>query len=276
MKRNVWLWGAVLLLLLSGCNPDSGLALIEVGYPSGYARTNTTWDELTPVEGAECRLRAQKAEDYDKTYRYDLQILDKAGTLLYEFPDIGRPTMRGELADGGSAVWICSEWWSAVHCNGYLSGCLSKSVVLLVDMEDGAVGFRGGTGGGGLYLTSVNTRCYFYEAGEPEQTEWFGLVRTPARNARLCYRDTQDWENPRTVYTFDYIGQPDVASYPDSWSKVRFYLEEDGVRVAWESTDRVLTDDGKYGAVFSEKAAYYFLFLQSGSVCVEDAVARSS
>ncbi len=77
-------------MLLSGCNPDSGLALIEVGYPSGYARTNTTWDELTPVEGAECRLRAQKAEDYDKTYRYDLQILDKAGTLLYEFPDIGR------------------------------------------------------------------------------------------------------------------------------------------------------------------------------------------
>lgn len=28
------------------------------------------------------------------------------------------------------------------------------------------------------------------------------------------------------------------------------------MRVLWESTDRVLTDNGKYDAVFSEKAAY--------------------
>ena len=28
---------------------DSGAALLEVVYPSGYARTYTTWDELMPV-----------------------------------------------------------------------------------------------------------------------------------------------------------------------------------------------------------------------------------
>ena len=47
-----------------------------------------------------------------------------------------------------------------------------------------------------------------------------------------------------------------MASYKDSQLKVRFQLEEDLVRVVWEPTDRVLTGNGKYDAVFSEKAAY--------------------
>lgn len=256
MRRNAWLLGVASLLLLSGCNPDSGLAWIEVSYPSGYVRTSTTWDELTPVEGADFHLRVQKAEDYDKTYHYDLQILDGSGDLLYELPDVGQTTMRGELAGDGNAIWVCSEWWSTVHCNGYLNGRLSKSIVLLVDMADGAVLFQGETGEGELYLTSVKTRCYFYDAGEPERTAWFGLVRMPAQEAQIYYRDTQDWEAPQTVYSFDYVGEPDVASYKDSRSKVRFQLEEDLVRVVWESTDRVLNEDGMYDAVFSEKAAY--------------------
>ena len=256
MKWKAWLLGVVSLLLLSGCDPDSGLAWIEVSYPSGYVRTSSTWDELVPVEGAECQLRAQKAGDYDKTYHYDLQILNEAGDQLYVIPDVGQTAMRGELAGDTSSVWVCSEWWDTVHCNGYRNGRLSKSVVLLVDMADWAVLFQGETGEGELYLTSVKTRCYFYDAGEPEQAAWFGLVRTPARNARIYYRDTQDWEDPQTVYSFDYIGEPDVASYKDSRLKVRFQLEKDLVRVVWESTDRVLTDNGKYDAVFSEKVAY--------------------
>lgn len=256
MRRRAWLLGVVSLLLLSGCNPDSGLALMEVSYPSGYVRTSTTWDELVPVEGAEYQLQALKAEDYDKTYHYNLQILDGAGDRLYEIPDVGQTAMRGELAGDGTSVWVCSEWWSTVHYNGYLNGRLSKSVVLLVDMTDGAVLFQGETGEGEFYLTSEKTRCYFYDAGEPEQTAWFGLIRSPARNARIYYRDTQDWKDPQTVYSFDYINEPDVASYKDSRLKVRFQMEEDLVRVVWESTDRVLTDNGKYDAVFSEKAAY--------------------
>lgn len=256
MKRKAWLLGVISLLLLSGCDPDSGSALIEVSYPSGYVRTSTTWDELTPVEGTQYQLRAQKAEDYDKTYHYDLQILDVAGDRSYEIPDVGQTAMRGELAWDKSSVWVCSEWWSTVHYNGYLNGRLSKSVILLVDMADGTVLFQGETGEGELYLTSVGTRCYFYDAGEPGKTAWFGLVRIPARDARIYYRDTQDWEGPQTVYSFDYIGGPDVASYKDSRSKVRFQLEEDQVRVVWESTDRILTDNGKYDAVFSEKAVY--------------------
>ena len=51
MRRNAWLLGVVSLLLLSGCDPDSGQASIEVGYPSGYVRTSGTWDELTPEIG---------------------------------------------------------------------------------------------------------------------------------------------------------------------------------------------------------------------------------
>ena len=43
--------GLAVFLLLSGCNPDSGSAFLEVVYPSGYVRTYTTWDELTPMEG---------------------------------------------------------------------------------------------------------------------------------------------------------------------------------------------------------------------------------
>lgn len=208
--------GVVSLLLLSGCNPDSGLALMEVSYPSGYVRTSTTWDELVPVEGAEYQLQALKAEDYDKTYHYNLQILDGTGDRLYEIPDVGQTAMRGELAGDGTSVWVCSEWWSTVHYNGYLNGRLSKSIVLLVDMTDGAVLFQGETGEGEFYLTSEKTRCYFYDAGEPERTAWFGLIRSPTRNARIYYRDTQDWKNPQTVYSFDYINEPDVASYKDS------------------------------------------------------------
>ena len=95
MKRTAWLAGVAALLLLSGCNPDSGSAFLEVVYPSGCARTYTTYDEMTSVEETDYQLRAQEAEDYDKTYEYNLQILDGNGNLLWELPDIGRPTMRG-------------------------------------------------------------------------------------------------------------------------------------------------------------------------------------
>lgn len=97
--------GLAAFLLLTGCNPDSGSAFLEVVYPSGYAKTYTTYDEMTPVEGTDYQLRAQKAEKYDKTYEYNLQILDGNGNLLWELPDIGHPTMRGETV-GDAAVWV--------------------------------------------------------------------------------------------------------------------------------------------------------------------------
>ncbi len=242
------------LLLLSGCNPDSG-PYLEVVYPSGYARTSTTWDELVPMEGTDCQLRAEKAEDYDKTYAYDLQILDGGGVLLYEFPDLGRRTMRGESTENG-AVWICSEWWDTIHHNGYLNGTLSKSIILLVDMEDGAVLFQTETGEDQLYLTSEGTRCYFYEPGQESQRHWFGLVETPAQYAQIYYRDIREEEAMHTVYTFDYVDEPEIASYSDSQSRARFYLEGGVIRVVWESTDRVLNEDGKFESVFSKKLVY--------------------
>ena len=251
---------------VAGCNPDSGAVSQEVVYPSGYARTPYTWGEPIPVEGTDWLLQPQKAADYDKTHAYDLQFLDGDGALLYELPGVGRPTMRGEAAEGG-AVWLCSEWWNTVHCNGYMDGSLTQSLILLVDTADGEVLFQEKAGAGELYLTSEGTRCYFYESGEPERIEWFGLVRTPEKNARVFFRDALDWQNPQTVYVFDYVYWPDVASYQDSRLKTRFCLEESGVRVAWESTGKILTSDGKYLPVFSEKAVYEVPF-ESGAAAV--------
>lgn len=232
------------LLLLSGCNPNSGAAFLEAVYPSGYVRTSATWDELTPVEGMDCRLRARKAADYDKTCRYDLQILDEAGDLLCEIPDAGRPTMRGEAA-GGGAVWICSEWWDTVHYNGYLNGCLTKSVIMLVDIADETVLFQAGAGENELYLTSRGSLCYFYRAGKPGR-----------ENASIYCRDIQDWEAEQTVYIFDYAAEPEIAGYHDGRKKARFILDGDFIKVVWESTDRVLTSEGTYQSVFSEKVSY--------------------
>lgn len=232
------------LLLLSGCNPDSGAAFLEVVYPSGYVRTDTTWDELTPVEGTGCRLRARKAADYDKTYHYNLQFLDEAGKLLWELPDVGRPTMRGEAAEGGAA-WICGEWWDTVHCNGYLNGHLSKSIVMLVDMMDGTVLFQAEAGENELYLTSRGSLCYFYKAGKPGRED-----------ASIYCRDIQDWETKETIYTFDYAVEPEIAGNHDSMRKARFILDGGFIKVVWESTDRVLTSKGTYQSVFSEKVSY--------------------
>lgn len=158
----------LMTLLMGGCNPDSGGALLEVVYPSGYTRTAATWDDLTPVEGTGYQLRVEKAEDYDKTHAYDLQIADEAGSLLYELPGAGQTAMRGEAGES-ETVWICSEWWDAAHYNGYLNGHLIRSVVLLVDMRDGAVLFQGETGKDELYLISEGALCYFYKMGKAGQ-----------------------------------------------------------------------------------------------------------
>lgn len=234
----------LMTLLMTGCNPGSGSALLEMVYPSGYTRTATTWDDLTPVEGTSYQLRAEKAEDYDKTHNYDLQIEDEAGSLLYAFSGAGQTAMRGEAGES-EAVWICSEWWDTVHYNGYLNGHLTRSMVLLVDMRDGAVLFQGEAGKDELYLTSEGTLCYFYKMGKAGR-----------ENACVCCRDIRDWEEVQTVYTFDYAEEPDIATYKDSALKARFVLGDGQVRVAWESTDRILNDNGKYEAVFSEKVSY--------------------
>lgn len=253
MKRKAWIVGLAAFLLLTGCNPDSGSAFLEVVYPSGYTRTYTTYDELTPVEGTDFQLRAREAEDYAKTHKYNLQILDGNGDLLWELPGIGCPAMRGEAA-GDAAVWVCVEWWNTALSNGYLNGHLSKSVILLVDTADGEVLFQAGTGKNELYLTSRGNLCYFYKPG-----------KTDRENAYIFCRDIQDWKTEQVIYTFDYAVEPDIATYNDSALKARFILDDDSIKVVWESTDRVLTSEGKYQAVFSEKAAYEIAIDPPGS-----------
>ena len=189
----------------------------------------------------------QTAESYTAGLRQKyITALVLAGTyvLLYAFSGAGQTAMRGEAGES-EAVWICSEWWDTVHYNGYLNGHLTRSMVLLVDMRDGAVLFQGEAGKDELYLTSEGTLCYFYKMGKAGR-----------ENACVCCRDIRDWEEVQTVYTFDYAEEPDIATYKDSALKARFVLGDGQVRVAWESTDRILNDNGKYEAVFSEKVSY--------------------
>ena len=74
MRRRAWIVGLAAFLMLTGCNPDSGSAFLDVVYPSGCAGTYTTYDEMTLVEGTDYQLRAQEAEDYDKTYEVCLAV----------------------------------------------------------------------------------------------------------------------------------------------------------------------------------------------------------
>lgn len=251
---------ALMALLLTGCDLNGGGALLEVVYPSGYTRTAATWDDLTPVEGTGYQLRAEKAEDYDKTHVYDLLIVDEAGSLLYEFPGAGQTAMRGEAAES-EAVWICSEWWEAAHYNGYLSGHLTRSMVLLVDMRDGTVLFQGETGKDELYLTSNETRCYFYEPGKEESEKLFGLVKIPSENAVIYYRDTVDWSERHIIYTFDYVLEPDIDTSNGVETCVKFYISEDQLKVAWTSYESIGNENWDY----LEKKAYEIPLAETAS-----------
>lgn len=225
------LWAVGVLLLLAGCNPDAGKTLLAVAYPSGYVRTAYTWEELTPVEGSDFRLRTDKADDFDKTRSYDLQILDGNGTALYTFPGLGHSVVRGEAA-GNGLVWICSELWNTAHHSGYLSNCLEESVLLLVDMADGSVLFRDELGENELYLTSRGSKCYFYDCGKEEQEKFFGLCAVPARPAELYARDMEKWDEKNTLYTFDYAVEPDKLDERSVQDQVCFFLDESQITVS--------------------------------------------
>jgi len=44
---------ALMALLMAGCNPDSGSALLEVVYPSGYTKRAFVKGNFTNIEAAE-------------------------------------------------------------------------------------------------------------------------------------------------------------------------------------------------------------------------------
>ncbi len=73
-------------VLLSSCQyPPYGAIAYQILYPSGYSRDCYTWDKLTPIEGTDWYLAENNG----------LEILDKEGGLIFEYPDISQGTVRG-------------------------------------------------------------------------------------------------------------------------------------------------------------------------------------
>ena len=174
--------GATAALLLTGCNPTAGATEYEVIYPSGYSRDSYAYDEKSPIEGSSCYLQWEEADDYKKTYDYDIHILDEKGSVLYEYPDMGSKAMRGNVWEDGK-TWVCAEHWTAPHHNGYVEGWLKESDLLLIDLSCGEILFQDKAGENEFYLTSNGTRCYFYLPGKEESEKQFGLIKIPAENA---------------------------------------------------------------------------------------------
>jgi len=242
---------AVLALLLTGCNPEAGATVYEIIYPSGYTRDYRTRDKKIPIEGTSCYLQWEEADDYEKNHEYDLQILDESGSVLYEYPDIGNRTMRGALLKD-EMIWVCAELWTTPMSNGYLEDWLKESNLLLIDLSDGEILFQEKTGENEFYLTSDETRCYFYAPGKEADERLFGLMKIPSENAEIYYRDISDWAKRHTVYTFDYVAEPDIDTRNGVETRIRFYISEDQLRVVWTSYESV--GDGEWE--YLEKAVY--------------------
>ena len=242
---------AVLVLSLTSCNPTSGATEYEVIYPSGYSRDCYTYDTSSPIEGSSCCLQWEEADDYKKTYDYDMHILDENGSVLYIYPDVGGKTMRGSVQED-SKIWVCAEHWTAPHHNGYVEGWLKESDLLLIDLRDGEILFQDKAGENEFYITSNETRCYFYVPGKEESEKLFGLIKIPAVNAVIYYRDTSDWRQKHTVYTFDYVTEPDIDTSNGVSTRIKFYISENQLKVTWTSYEPVGNKNWEY----LEKKAY--------------------
>lgn len=250
-----------LLLALTGCPLRSiGLVDYEIVYPSGQTQSRDTyiWNEPVPVEGADWQLYPERAADWEKSRSYDLQVLDGEGELLYTYPGLGHAQMRGE-GTGEGTIWLCTEDWNAAppYGCGYTSGDLAESDLLLVDMADGSVLFQEKLGANELFLTARETRCYFYYCGNEGGEEWFGLVKTPARNSCVYYRDTESWEDPVPVYDFGYIEWLE-QEWDDRLSHtfaLHFYLEEDVITVTATAQERPGLDTQHWDEVEKDSVA---------------------
>ncbi len=248
--RVLALCSAAAVLALTGCDPAAGATVYEVIYPSGYARDYLTGNEKVPVAGTSCYLQWEEADDDEKTHGYDLQIADADGSVLYEYSDLNRNAARGSL-QGDQRIWVCAELWTSPH-RDYLEGWLKESDLLLIDLSDGGILFQEKAGENEFYLTSKGARCYFYHAGKEERERLFGLIRIPPEHAELYYRDTENWAKKHTVYTFDYAEEPEIDTDGGVETRIKFYISEDQIRVAWTSYESVGNGNWEH----LEKAAY--------------------
>jgi len=221
-----------MLILLAGCTSDGG-AVYEIIYSSGYIRDPYVRTDTSPVVGTAYQLRSQKSEDYEETRHFDLQILNENGEVLYEYPQIGSTTMRGEDGSEENTIWVCSEFWDTPHYNGYINGSLIKSYLILLNMQNGDVLFQKEIESNHLYLTTIGRYSYFYFPGKNEQKGW--LRHSPAQNAEIYYVDISEWAQKKTLYTFDYVSEPEIENNSSAEIRVRFCLNANQLQIAWVS-----------------------------------------
>ena len=141
---------------------------------------------------------------------------------------------------------VCTEQWTTPHQNGYIEGWLKESSLLLIDLSDGEILFQDKTGENEFYITSNGTRCYFYSPGKEESEKLFGLIKNPAENAVIYYREISDWTQKHTVYPFDYVEEPDIDTSHGVETRIRFYISEEQVKVAWTSYESVGNGNWEY------------------------------
>ncbi len=232
-------------VLFGGCKPY-GEVVYQIIYPSGYARDCYTRDVLTPIEGTNYQIGWQETEGSKDSGKYDLQILDDMGEILFVYQGLGSRTMRGVAGPDGT-VWLCSERWSSVHYNGYRSGDLKESVLLLVNMENGEILFSQELEENELYLTSVGTKCYFYYGGKEAEEKLFGLYKIPKKDAEIYYRDNANWSEKVFVYGFDYVEWPDDMDNEASVEeRIRFYVNGREIVVAFTTYEQTEKQTNKW------------------------------
>ena len=95
----------------------------------------------------------------------------------------------------------------------------------MIDLSDGKILFQDKAGENEFYIATYGTRCYFYLPGKEESEKLFGLIKIPAENAMIYYRDTSDWTQKCMVYTFDYVAEPDIDTSNGVLPRIKFYAQ---------------------------------------------------
>lgn len=223
----------LVLVLFTGCTSSYGGAVYEIIYPSGYIRDPYVRADTSPVEGTTYQLRSQKSPNYEETHQFDLQILNENNEVLYEYPQIGSSTMRGEAGSEKNTIGVCSEFWNTPHYNGYVNGYLNKSYLMLLNMQNGDILFQEEIEANHLYLTTIDGYSYFYFPGKVAQKGLFKY--SPTQNAEIYYVNTSEWTKKNTLYTFDYVSEPEIKNNSSTEVRARFKLDANQLEVVWMS-----------------------------------------
>ena len=87
------------------------------------------------------------------------------------------------------------------------------------------------------------------------------MIKIPAENAEIYYRDTSDWAEKHTIYTFDYVLKPDIDISNGVETRIKFYISEDQLKVTWTSYESI----GKGNWEYLEKKAYKIPLTETAS-----------